>query len=189
MEELKNKHINTEVYIIGKGTSLQFLKKEHIGEGIIITLNEAILKIEEFDLPNITYSMQKDGYDADHRNICVCKNEGRKDSCCMVLPKKATLLVHALESIKCFEDYTPRYVFNNNDFGLEWNNPSVFSVIKVAQYMGCSKLNFLCFDSMVNGSNMGFCPGKGIYSNHYTMHKKKIMSMLKDIPHAFITPQ
>lgn len=50
-----------KVYIIGRGPSLANLRREHIGEGIVIALNEAIVAVDELHLDNPTISLQNDG--------------------------------------------------------------------------------------------------------------------------------
>ena len=141
MKSLKNKHLDQTVWIVGKGPSLQYLKKEDIGEGIVITINHAVLAVEPLGLPNTIYSMQKDGGtrrkpspdnllpDCDHSDDC-------GDSCGNITrPKSATLLLHDLESKYCFLDYPDRYVINLKEIGLSENVFSLIFAVKTAQYM------------------------------------------------------
>lgn len=138
LNTFKEKFLGSDIYIIGKGPSLSFLGKEDIGDGVIITINEALNKIEELELSNFTFSMQKDA-------------TFRK-------PKNAALLVHKHEkSFYELEDYKPRYVFDNLEMGLEWFDFSALSAIKLGQIMGCKNFIFVSFDSMI-GNFLSFLP-------------------------------
>jgi hypothetical protein len=181
---LHNAHKGQEIYIIGKGVSLQHLRKEHIGEGVVMAMNQSIIPVEQLGVNNIVYSMQKDGCGsmAPHR----CEDRKPND---MVRPLKSILLVHELESNYCLADYSPRYIFNNTEIGLLWQDPSIFSAIKIAKYMGCSKINIVSCDSLVNDSNDYYSPGIGTFSHSYLVHKERTLNELQSIPHSFITPE
>jgi len=188
MKQLKNAHINQTAWIIGKGPSLEKLRKKDISEGIIITLNSAILKIEQLELNNITYSMQKDGASPYFVNSCPY-NTCNKCPYDLPTPKNSILLVHELESKQCKPDYRPRYVFNNNDLGLAWNDFSALSAIRIAQYFGCNKFNFVSFDAVTNGDI------KNSYDKvaknglpEYLQQAKVMKEFVKDLDHKFITP-
>ena len=171
MFELKDKHKGQPVWFIGKGPSLRFLLAEDIGDGIIISLNQAIITIESLFLPNIIYSMQKDG---GHRRryttsnlspICDYCNEC-EDSCPPVVrPKRAILLLHDLESKFCFLNYPERYVLNLGELGLDRNVFSLIFAVKTAQYMGCNKFYFASFDAITNGDQRSYIPGEGVVQN------------------------
>lgn len=151
IQTLRHAHEGQPVYIIGKGPSLAALKKEDIGDGIVITLNQAIIKVEMLGIDNQIYSMQKDGC-GDREPHDVCLNE-------MVRPQKAALIVHEHESKHCLEDYEPRYIFSNeNDFGIPWYAFSALSAMKIADLMGCKKTYFVSFDSAVNGDYRAYAP-------------------------------
>lgn len=172
MERLRNIHTGQTVSIIGKGKSLQYIRPEHIEPGIVIALYQAIIPIEEMGLAYPIYSLQKDHADT--------------------VPKQATLLLHLHESKDCLPDYQPRIIFDNNDFGIPWNAFSQITAVKIAQFMGCNRVNFVCFDSFTTGSNATYIPGKGITDpNHdnYQKQKVKIADFLLTFEHKFITPQ
>ena len=145
VSQLFGTHKGETAYIVGKGPSIGNLTPESFGLGPVITLNQAIVKVEELGLQNAVYSMQKDG-DA-------------KDE---VLPEKATLLVHYHESLNTYTGYRPRYVFDNvNDFGLGVQSPAVMSASMLAKKMGCSKVVYLCCDAAVNGDLRTAVPHNG----------------------------
>lgn len=50
--DLRNTHKNQAAYIIGKGPSLEYLRREHIGAGAVIALNQTIIRIQSFNLSN-----------------------------------------------------------------------------------------------------------------------------------------
>ena len=61
MTDFKDIYKGQAIWIVGKGPSLQYLTKEYIGSGPVITINEALIKMEELRLPNPIYAMMKDG--------------------------------------------------------------------------------------------------------------------------------
>lgn len=140
--------------MVGKGRSLVNIKKKHFGKGPVITINQAIEKVEDLELDNPIYSLQKNGGDQRtnipkdnlspdclHECLDICGN--------MIRPQGATLLVHNLESLYCFRDYSPRYVFKLEDFGLIKNTCSFVIAIKMGELFGCSSFNFISFDAHV----------------------------------------
>jgi len=195
MKDLKNKYKGQTCYIVGRGESIRELKKEHFKEGVVIAINYAINKVNELNLDNDVYSMQKDGY---HKSIvanqlievdCVypdCNNCNLRT----VNPYPATLLVHKHESEKCFDTYKPRYVFDNIELGLKPTDFSALSCIKLAGYMGCSKLVFFCFDSLI-GKYTGVDTKTDIVKENINYkHQIDIQrGYLKNIDHKYIIPK
>lgn len=156
MKTLKDEYEGQEIWLVGKGQSLKNLTKEHFGPGPVITINQAIEKVETLELDNPIYSLQKNGgpkrtkippdnLSPDCDSYCdnVCGN--------MTIPKDATLIVHNLESLYCFSDYSPRYVFELGDFGLTQNTCSFVVAIKIGELFGCDFFNFISFDDHVFG--------------------------------------
>lgn len=178
-----------KAWIIGKGPSLERLKKSDISEGIIIAINQAIIKIEELGFNNVTYSMQKDGSSPYTPNNCQYKT---CDKCPygLPMPKSAILLVHELESIECKPDYKPRIVFNNEVLGLAWNDFSALSAIKFAQSIGCNEFNFVSFDAVThNDTKNSFDEIATEGLPEYLQQAEVMKEFVKDLNHKFITPQ
>ena len=172
MNTLKDKHKDQTAWIVGKGPSLQYIQRHHLGEGIVITLNESILAVEKLNLPNTTYSLQKDGGDRRHgakehalTPECDYLNQCGNECGSMIRPKSAVLLLHDLESKYCFSDYPNRVIFDLGTIGLKANIHSLVFVTLIALYMGCNKFNFLCFDSSITGDSRTYIPGKGLSNN------------------------
>jgi hypothetical protein len=137
---LKNRYPNQVAHIIGKGLSIAVLSRNDINDGPVIALNDSILFVENLNLNNDVYSMQKDG--------CGIKEPHKICNPILHVPKKAALIMHELESSECMVDYEPRYIFNNNiDFRLTQDAFSAMSAFYIARLMGCNKIIFLCFDS------------------------------------------
>ena len=190
VEELDRIHVGSEAWIVGKGPSLQLLKASDFGPGPILTLNEAVLHVEPLEIQNPIYSIQKDGASPRFPNKCQCLNKtGGKCEFDMVHPSRSVLLVHELESIQCMRGYSPRLTFNNERMGIKWHDPSIFSALKMAQIMGCHRVNLLCFDSITHNSNNNFTPGIGPGAGNYTLHNEWLLKVLEWIPHRFITPE
>lgn len=188
MKSLRQIHNGQTAWIVGKGLSLTKLKRSDISDGIIITLNSAILKVEELGFTNTVYSMQKDGSSPYFVNSCPF-NTCNKCPYDLPTPKSAILLVHELESKQCKPDYVERYVFNNNDLGLAWNDFSALSAIRIAQYFGCTKFNFVSFDAVTHGdikNSFDMVAKKGL--PEYLQQAIVMKEFVKNLNHEFITP-
>lgn len=201
MAEVKGIHKGQDVWIVGKGRSLEFIRKDHFGEGVIITLNQAIIAIESLCLPNFVYSSQKDGgIKTKGRKNQALKLPGLSPECnfshqcgdvCgpLVRPKRATLLLHSLESKYCFSSYIDRVVFDLRTLGLQSNVYSAVFVVKIALYLGCCKFHFLCFDSSTQNDNRAFIPGEGIDSRaSYGNQRPFIEQFIPNIVSEWKTP-
>ena len=200
MEKFKDIYKGQTLWIVGKGPSLQYLTKEHIGSGPVITINAAIVKIEELDLPNPIFAMIKDGGNRRHHwsSPIILKPDCDYTPKCgdkcgnLHRPKQgATLLVHKHESLYCFPDYSPRYVFEWEEFGLRHNNISLVIAIEVGILMGCKKFCFVSLDGHVNGSIERYIPGVGVIGEDgaYLSHRRRIKPYLAKLDHSWITPK
>jgi len=198
MQDLKNKHKNQTAWIIGSGPSLEHLTQEDIGDGPVITLNTAIIAVEPLNLSNPVYSMQKDGGSKRRRSTanggdnlspdCDHRSECGVECGVLTMPKKATLLLHDLESKYCFSDYHDRYVLNLKELGLPKNVFSLIFAVKAAQYMGCDDFKFISCDAHTIGDMRTYIPGKGIFEENYLEQIGRFKIHLIGIPHEFITP-
>lgn len=157
-------------YIVGKGPSLENLKASDFGEGPVITMNHAVVKVEQLCLPNRIFSMQKDG----------CGNE--------VMPKAATVVVHSRESDHSFLGYKPRYVFDNpDDFDLTVRAPSIMSATSLAHLMGCKKIVYLCCDGVMGIDDRTAIPMEdgsidiGISDPNYEFQDGSVRSLLEHL--------
>lgn len=198
MEEFKGVFQGQTIWIIGSGPSIQYLTREDLGPGPVITINRSIVIVEKLGLPNPIFSMQKDGGnrrrsldthslspDCDYTPNC-------GDTCgLMNRPKHgATLLVHKHESLYCFPDYSPRYVFDWMEFGLPRNPFSLIIAIKIGTLMGCGGFHFISCDVHVNGCTDQYVPGVGIIKNkpHYRNQPRKLRSYLIGLDCKWVTP-
>lgn len=130
---LHNRHKGDTAHIVGMGPSLLNLRPEDFGPGPIVCCYESIVLIENWNLPNATYSLQKDDI--------------------LVMPKRSPLLVHSWESCRQHKKYGdwPTYVFDTSiDFGNEFTNTS-FTSVSVALLLGCRKIKIFCFDMSTHG--------------------------------------
>jgi len=201
IEEFRDIYKGQTIWIIGKGPSLQYLKKEDIESGPVITINEAIIKIEEIGLSNPVYSMQKDGGDRRrywHSCPLIFKPDCDYKSNCgdrcgnMYRPKKgATLLVHKYESLYCFVDYSPRYVFDWKKLGLKCNRFSLVIAIRIGILMGCKKFYFISFDAHTTGCLDSYVPNIGVTETNpaFRNYVWKVKRYLKNLDYIWITPK
>jgi len=200
MKLLVNKFKDEAVWIVGKGPSLQYLRKEHILSGPIITLNQAILAVENLNFPNPIFSLQKDGgnkliYDQATQSLICLHSPNCGNSCeDMVRPKEAFLMVDIHESLYCFPDYTPRLVYDWADFGMVENEFSLVIAIKIGQLMGCSKFVLVCCDAHAGGeSDKLYIPNVGVvYEQGLPLYKAqidKLKPFLSGLDVKFIMPE
>jgi len=187
--ELKGVHVGQTAYIVGSGPSLQYLEADNFGDGIVVALNDTILKVEQLGIPNKTYSMQKDG-------CLVCRR--KCPPCWTVKPQKATLLVHKQESAWRLQEYAPRYVFSNKeDFNIPWFTFSSVVAIHIVALMGCNRIVLVSHDAMATGDT-----GRWSVRNHDDLSNKSnegyleqaktemlIVLNSKSIEFEFLTPK
>jgi len=138
IETLRDAYRGQTCWVVGSGQSLRYLQASDFGEGPVIAVNWATPVVESLNLENPVYSMQKDAE--------FCKT-------------KLPTLSHFWESGK---SGWGTYVFDNNHFGLSWNNPSLVSAVKIAELWGCTQVVFLCCDSMKNGDIQSYEHGEVI---------------------------
>lgn len=176
-------------YIVGKGKSLLNLKKEHFGEGIIITINSAISKVESLELPNTTFALMKDGASPEYINECPSM-ECFRCPYGNVYPKTATLLLHSHESIECMPDYFPKMIIDSEQYGLGWRNESVLLAIEFALKYGCDEFVFLCFDAVTNGSTISIHPDGTTHFDQsaYLIQAERLKKRCETLKHIFIEP-
>lgn len=174
---LRDKYKNKTCYIVGKGTSLQFLKASDFKEdGFIITMNEAIAKVQDISTNLPIYSMQKDGCDWQ-----------------MIKPKNGvTLIVQPSYSGEYFTDYPDRLELDPvDDQGFLITEMSIRMVISLGKTMGTDKIILMCCDSML-GDNKTWNPLTNeitdVEEGFYSYVKPLVYQDLLHIPHEFIAP-
>lgn len=175
---LKDLHAGQECWIVGKGPSLGNLRRDYFGDGPVITINEAILIVQELGLPNPIYSLQKDGY----VNV-------------MVRPKDdVTLILQANLSESWFPDHPKRLILDPvAAWGFKVTEMSIRMCIALAKLMGCYRISFLCCDSLVHDDFRVFDVKKGCavpnpWSGAYGYVRPLVQADVKDMPHRFVIP-
>jgi hypothetical protein len=208
IEILKDNYKDKTGYIIGRGLSLLNLTREHIKQGsAIITINTTLFKARELKLGDKCdfFCMQKDGnfqFDGVHHDIEFYKNSAQKPcphgKCKKIcgtivapeLPEK--LLIHEYNSKYCYEDYQERYIFNNENFGLQWLHFSVLSAIYIMKVFGISDLKMVSLDSYTHNDNRGVKYLDSDFQGDYSRYKAGIDEHLEKCKFnsvEFITPQ
>jgi hypothetical protein len=193
VEILRDLYKQETLHIVGKGPSLRYLRAEHFGDGPVMTINEAILPVQALKLSNDVYSMQKDG--------CKSQAEGMrcKGACemrSMVLPEYdvAVILQQPEYSELCLMNH-PLNLYVDPIKDLNFEEASVMSIrmcIALAKVMGCTKIVFLCVDSIAIGNFETYDVQRGItnsdVSGHYAAVIPQVMEDLNGIAYEFITP-
>ena len=150
--KLDNRYRRQWLWVVGRGPSLAKLGRRDFGQGPVIAINQAIEEVEKLHLLNDVYSMQKDKY--------------------FWPPKYATVLCHEYELYNTSRDELEKInalVFNNPvDFGIPWNMPSVVSAAAIGARWGCTKIVYLCCDSVFGDTGtFGAAP---TYPENYRIH-------------------
>lgn len=158
-----------------------------IGNGVVITLNDAIAKVEELYIPNDVYAMEKDGWYVGWTNHI----EPHDCSIHSIMPTRYPVLLHKHESINCVPDYFSRIIFDNKELGLEITNPSAMSAIQIGRLMGCSKFYLVSFDACTLGDIRTYVPGKEemITDPGYKVQCGMMDILLDKLTYEWITPQ
>lgn len=179
ISDLKDQYKNQICYIIGKGSSLDNLKKEHFIDihAPIITLNETITKIEDMNIySHPIFSLQQDG-------VAECMRE----------PKYSFLLLSQV-SKQYFPDYRRRIVFSRvKDLGIASSKYTAITAIEIARLMGCNKLIFISFDTCYNGDygypkTLGELKKCDSHSWRFPAHCDGIKMQLKGLSASFFNP-
>lgn len=190
---LKNAHLGETIWIVGTGPSLRFLQARHFGPGPVVAVNRSINHVRNLGLPNVLYSMQKDGGDKSR-----CPNCGENCNNHINLPPPGVpLLLHNRESEHCFPDWRPRYMMDvEKDFGYHWFLFSAAVCACLAKMMGCAKMVYLCCDSM-RGDMRTYIPyygGTAILverDQNYVQMPGQLTSLLEKLsmPAEFVYPE
>jgi hypothetical protein len=194
MFRLNGLYPNQTAWIVGKGPSLGNLRAEHIGEGIVIALNQAVAVVERLGIPNTIYSFQKDGCGkrAPH-NECQFQNGVEW----MLYPKRAVLILQAPGfSEHCLRGYEPTYFVNpRKDLGFERHDTMAVRMgIKMAKQMGCTEIVMVACDSLVNGRLETFDVHKKISyltpaRHNYGHTKAQVLQELKSVKSRLLIPE
>lgn len=182
LHDLENIHKGKPGYIVGKGASLEFLTREYFIAGTpILCMNESIVMVQDMELDNPLYSLQKDGQ-LPH----------------MVKPNDDVVLI--LQNTEgysrdFFPDHEKRILIDPMaDQGFLYQMVMAIRMcIHLAQYMGCASLCLLCCDSLTSGDLRTFdvFTGTAKVTPASEWYEKSIVDVLSDLqnsPHVFVTP-
>ena len=164
---------NMNVYIVGKGPSLDRLTREDFPHNVspIICINDSVKKVESLETFNPIYSVQQDRYT---RNACV--------------PEKGLLFISCY-SQDIIVDGSLKAVYCPIMFGEKKAVPTVVLAIKLAQYFGAIRFTFLCFDSCMSGDltqakcSLNYIEGRE--NESYKTHKDRIIKAVGIRPYTF----
>ena len=180
MNQLRHKHTGETCWIVGKGPSLRYLRAEHFGPGPVIALNDAIVAVQELDIPNKVYSLQKDGQPG-----------------FMVKPRMdiALIVQKNYPSQKYYPEHPERYVVDViKDLGFDHIQVlATRMAIAIAKQMDCSALKMMCCDNLVTGALETFNPRTGNAkvtgaAHWYQLTRPYILKDLESVQHEFIIP-
>ena len=168
--ELQNIHKGNTAYIVGKGASLARLSRMHVGKGVVLAINQAVIAIEALGLPNQTYSIQKDGLE-------------------MVEVFSTTALILQRGRSDGFYTEHPRRIIIDTD-------PSIMSIITcidLGEWLGCNRFVFLCCDSLTHDDYNTYDVFTGKIartrgSGNYEKNKADILERVQKCRFEFVTP-
>jgi hypothetical protein len=179
LDSLRDKHAGQDGWIVGLGPSIRYLTADYFGSGPIVTINNAILKVQEFDIPNEMYSFQKDGYEY-----------------LTVKPKEhVNLILQRVLSAHWYEDQPKRFVIDPMlEWGFKVTEMSIRIAVALVKLMGCTKISFVCCDSLSSEEYRRCDPSNSDalidgQSGYYAYVKPLVQMDVKNIPHRFIVPE
>ena len=150
------------VWIVGKGPSLCNLRAEHIGPGTVLTLNDAIEAVEILNLPNLTYSLQNDGY----------------------VHETANVLANAAFDSRDVPHWDARV------WGWASDQMVIRVAVAIAKGMGAARIVMVCCDSLL-GDMRTWTPSGPVLDGsvgHYGYVREPLMQDLSTIPYEVLTP-
>jgi hypothetical protein len=194
---LKDKYAGQTLWVVGKGPSLAYLTPDHIGAGPVIAINESIVTVQEFGLPNDLYSIQKDGCDGwNQTNMCRDRCEMHPPMVEPRDPRVTVILQRPGYSEKCLPDYPNKlYITPTADLtGIEYDTEmSVVMCVELGrQIMGCARVALLCFDSF-NGDYRTYYVMRDEYDLRsgafYEYAVRRLKAIFETYPHTLIIPE
>lgn len=173
IEHLAEHFKGKQVYLVGKGPSLDSLTERHFPnkEAMILCINESIKQIKKLDLPNEIFGMQ---IDAGLRNTC---------------DVGSTILV-SQHAWAFYENKPYAYHFVKEDYG----NISAECAIKIARKFGASRFTFLAFDAATTGNtryakSLGVDPERAGSPDRFLSHRGTMIAACGDCPYSFVKPK
>jgi len=161
--------------IVGKGPSLDKLKKWNFPHGPIFGINEAIHTLEGLELKKL---------------YCVQQDTRLKGKC---QPKYATMLSSNMAAVH-YRKYDKLYVYNPAELNLNYQTPTVICIITMLLKAGFTDFQLWGFDAAVNqdcmyAKSLGYHPGAGgLDPGRFILHKKAIEDLLDPYTFKFNMP-
>lgn len=196
---LRDRHRGETCYVIGKGPSLANLRYTDIGPGVVITLNEAIVPVQQLGLPQPIYAFQLDGAampdpDVTPRPCGTCAELGwKRPPVVDPYPGIAVVFLRHFSSW-CLHLRPNRYVIDQ-EFYQEPSTPSVLQAIAFARFIGATSLVMVAFDHLVTGDSSYF--EQKIYTDSEMARLRRNLELTRPFaldaldrfgPHSYLLP-
>jgi len=164
LSDYEDKHVDTKAWIIGKGPSLDFLKKDDLDGGVVICVNDSIKKINELEVDQPVYVIQQD---SNLREECRPTNTDH-------------ILIVNRGSKGWYADYRNRVPITPQALGVNHAGPTVILAIVIAKFLGCKEICFVSFDAATDlncdyAKIIGHLSTEGGNPNRFLGHKKIIL--------------
>jgi hypothetical protein len=181
---LKKLHLNNAITIVGKGPSLEYLTAVYFAAGSpILCLNDSIRIVQDFELDNPLYSLQKDGT-AEY----------------MVRPEERVILLLQGTpgySGEYFKSHKKRIVLDPvTELGFQHEETTAVEIaIAISKFMGCNFIHMLCCDLLTTKDGRTFDIRTHLSrldadkSTIYSYAKPAVLKGLETIAHDFIIPE
>lgn len=164
-----------QIYMIGKGPSLDRLSKEDFSnpDAVVMCVNESIHKVESLDISNVTLAMQ---HDVRLQRQC--------------LPERAAIIINPA-LVHWYHDIENKYVLSPPFVDEPRACLTSILGLKLAKKFGCLKIIFLCFDACIDGSLeyadcIGHTPSRGGDPRRFLEHCQRLKLALDNHPHEFV---
>lgn len=193
---LAGRHAGETAWIVGKGPSLERIRASDFGPGPVLTLNQAIVPVQQLGLPQQIYALQLDGCDirdeAGNRPCGSCAPLGwRREPLTNPYPGIATVFVRGFSSW-CLHGRGNRFVIDQ-EFYAEPSTPSTLQAIALAKLMGCTRIVIVACDSLTSGTTETLYSGDdpdalAILQTNLAWTLPRVLDALANIPHEYLTP-
>jgi hypothetical protein len=183
LEDLRGAHKGEICHVIGKGPSLQWLTE--VGPGPVMPISEALMVIERLDVdyPPDRWNVRSGEVEPAQWRVSRVYSL-QKDEPCYEPKKPCALILSYHHSRWGYPRHDPRYLFSMLDFTEHVQQFSVIAAAHISKLMGCSGVEYLCCDSLVNEDRRTYEPTLGHlrnYSTNYGGVKPELVKCLESL--------
>ena len=181
IDDFKDRHVGQRAYVVGKGPSLDRVEvlKAHLNGGVVFCVNESIRKIELIGLTAPTYAVQQD---SSLKDRCVPNRAVHFMNCRQSVPEDHPGdKHHKIRKVDVSPWNKDAVLYDPGMFGETVSTLTAIIALRLARFMGCTELVFVCFDAWVPSGSCEYaqCVGSssadGGQTERHVTHKTEIL--------------